>query len=77
MNLLRIRKSLGFSQAELAKEVGVSCTTIGRIERYKIKPSPTIVCKIKQICEKYGVEFVEEGESFAAWHLSAMYELKY
>lgn len=77
MDLLRIRKSLGYSQAELAKKIGTSATKIGRIERGLSKPSPAIVNDVLRICEENGVDFVNKDTSFVAWHLSAMYELKY
>lgn len=79
MNVRAIRNKLKYSQVELAKVLGVSSTKVGRIERGKNKPTPAMICKIKELCDKHGIDFVDEQEteSFVAWHLSAMYELKY
>lgn len=75
MNVRAIRKELKYSQVALAKSIGMSSTTLGRIERGEYKPTPEMICKIKQICDKHGVDFANEcdSESIAAWHLHTMY----
>ncbi len=38
-----LRKSLGFTQARLAEEVGLTPNTIARYERDELKPSPPVL----------------------------------
>lgn len=40
MNIVKIRKQLDLSQEQLARELGVSFTTVNRWEKGKTKPSP-------------------------------------
>jgi putative transcriptional regulator len=37
-----LRKSLGYTQARLAEEVGLTPNTIARYERDELKPSPPV-----------------------------------
>jgi transcriptional regulator with XRE-family HTH domain len=37
-----LRKSLGYTQAKLAEEVGVTPNTVARYERDEFKPSPPV-----------------------------------
>ena len=38
-----LRKSLGYTQARLAEEVGLTPNTIARYEREELKPSPPVL----------------------------------
>jgi putative transcriptional regulator len=38
-----LRKSLGYTQAKLAEEVGLTPNTIARYERDELKPSPPVL----------------------------------
>ena len=38
----RLRKELGYTQARLAEEVGVTANTVARYERGELSPSPPV-----------------------------------
>ena len=38
-----LRKSLGYTQARLAEEVGLTPNTVARYERDELKPSPPVL----------------------------------
>ncbi|MFL6230941.1 MAG: helix-turn-helix domain-containing protein [Pyrinomonadaceae bacterium] len=38
-----LRKSLGYTQAKLGEEVGVTSNTIARYEREELRPSPSVM----------------------------------
>jgi len=40
MDVKRVRKKLGLTQEQLARELGVSFTTVNRWEKGKSEPSP-------------------------------------
>jgi putative transcriptional regulator len=42
-----LRKALGYTQAKLAEEVGVTANTIARYERDELKPSPPVLKLLK------------------------------
>lgn len=42
-----LRKSLGYTQARLAEEVGLTANTIARYERDELKPSPPVLKLLK------------------------------
>ncbi len=42
-----LRRNLGYTQAKLAEEVGVSPNTIARYERDEFKPSPPVLKLLK------------------------------
>ena len=44
-----LRKSLGYTQARLAEEVGLTPNTIARYERDELKPSPPVMKLLKLI----------------------------
>jgi putative transcriptional regulator len=44
-----LRKSLGYTQARLAEEVGLTPNTIARYERDELKPSPPVQKLLKLI----------------------------
>ena len=44
-----LRKSLGYTQAKLAEEVGLTPNTIARYERDELKPSPPVLKLFKLI----------------------------
>ena len=53
ITLKAARVNCGMSQAQLAKEVGVSKSTISRWERGEVKISEKKLCRVTDIC---GVE---------------------
>lgn len=77
MNIKAIRKKLGYTQNAFSKTIGIHNGIICRIERGQLQPPPKVICKIREFCDEHGIDFEDENESFVAWHLSAMYELKY
>jgi putative transcriptional regulator len=42
-----LRKALGYTQARLAEEVGVTSNTVARYEREELKPSPPVLKLLK------------------------------
>jgi DNA-binding XRE family transcriptional regulator len=53
------RKLKGYTQAELAKELGISLTLLGEIERESREPETELVVKI---CDKLSISFQEMKE---------------
>ena len=43
----QLRKTIGYTQAKLAEEVGVTSNTIARYERGELKPSPPVMKLLK------------------------------
>jgi putative transcriptional regulator len=43
VQIKELRKSLGYTQARLAEEVGLTPNTIARYERDELKPSPPVL----------------------------------
>ena len=50
-----LRKTLGYTQARLAEEVGVTPNTIARYEREELRPSPPVLKLLKLIGTSGGV----------------------
>ena len=50
-----IRKQLGMSQEQLARELKVSFSTVNRWENEKANPSPMAKEAINDFCTKYGI----------------------
>jgi putative transcriptional regulator len=50
-----LRKKLGYTQARLAEEVGVTANTIARYERDELKPSPPVL-KLLKLLELFNSE---------------------
>ena len=48
-DLIRTRRALGLSQAELAKKASVRVETLNRIERAKINASPAVMEKLDAV----------------------------
>ncbi len=46
-HIKELRKTLGYTQARLAEEVGVTPNTIARYERDEFKPSPPVLKLLK------------------------------
>jgi putative transcriptional regulator len=44
-----LRKTLGYTQARLAEEIGVTPNTIARYEREELRPSPPVLKLLKLI----------------------------
>lgn len=42
-----LRKALGYTQARLAEEVGVTANTLARYERGELRPSPPVMKLLK------------------------------
>lgn len=51
-----IRKQLGLSQEQLAREIGVTFSTVNRWENGKTKPNNLARKVFEQFCKKNGVE---------------------
>jgi putative transcriptional regulator len=58
-----LRKSLGYTQARLAEEVGLTPNTIARYERDELKPSPPVL-KLLRLLE-LGKELSKAGRKAA------------
>jgi len=50
-----LRKSLGYTQAKLAEEIGVTANTVARYEREELKTSPPVL-KLLKILEILVIE---------------------
>ena len=48
-DLIRSRRRIGLSQAELANRAGVRVETLNRIERAKISASPAVMDKLDAV----------------------------
>lgn len=53
----QIRKKCFLSQEAFGRELGVSFSSISRWEGGKIKPSMSAMRKIKEFCQKHGIDF--------------------
>ena len=42
-----LRKTLGYTQARLAEEVGITANTVARYERDELRPSPPVMKLLK------------------------------
>ena len=42
-----LRKALGYTQARLAEELGVTANTVARYEREELRPSPPVLKLLK------------------------------
>lgn len=51
-DLIRTRRSLGLSQADLAHKAGVRVETLNRIERAKINASPAVMEKLDAVLNR-------------------------
>ena len=47
VQIKELRRSLGYTQAKLADEVGVTPNTIARYERDELRPSPPVLKLLK------------------------------
>ena len=50
-----LRKRLGYTQARLAEEIGVTPNTVARYERAELKPSPPVM-KLLNLLEAKATE---------------------
>jgi len=50
-----LRKRLGYTQARLAEEVGVTANTIARYERRELNPSPPVL-KLLKLLDLFDVD---------------------
>lgn len=48
-NLRRYRREKGYTQAELAKALGVDQSAVCRWERGELKPAPSKLCKLIEL----------------------------
>ncbi len=58
-----VRMKLYLSQAQLAKEIGVSFATVNRWESKGIEPQIVSLGRFNDFCERHGITFEEEGET--------------
>lgn len=47
IEIKELRKALGYTQAKLAEEVGVTANTVARYEREELNPSPPVLKLLK------------------------------
>lgn len=70
-----VRKTLGLSQQEFGKRLGVSRDVVNNIENYRVAPTELV---IKSVCHEFNVDYLwlteEEGEMFRA-RSDELYEL--
>ena len=57
-----VRMKLYLSQAQLAKEIGVSFATVNRWESKGIEPQIVSLGRFNDFCERHGITFEEKGE---------------
>ena len=57
-----VRMKLYLSQAQLAKEIGVSFATVNRWESKGYEPQLASVGRFNDFYEKHGITFEEKGE---------------
>ena len=60
-----VRSRLGFSQMELAEQLGVSFATVNRWENGRSKPAPTAMQKLTALCRRGDLEIEGSGESYS------------
>ena len=67
MRIALLRTSMGWSQAELAKRIGVSTSAVGMYEQGRREPSLDLVARLAQ---EFGVttDYLLLGESSASPH---------
>ncbi len=58
-----VRMKLYLSQAQLAKEIGVSFATVNRWESQGIEPRLAQLGKFNDFCEKHHISFDEKGDA--------------
>ncbi len=59
----KIRKQLGMSQEQLARELKVSFSTVNRWENEKANPSPMAKEAFNDFCTKHGIN-IDTGEAW-------------
>lgn len=59
----RVRKQLGFTQAEFGNALHVSYATVNRWENGKHFPTPLVLDAIRVYCEKNGLVFPYQDNS--------------
>ena len=57
-----VRMKLYLSQAQLAKEIGVSFATVNRWESKGYEPQLASVGRFNDFCEKHGIEFNDTND---------------
>ena len=57
-----VRMKLYLSQAQLAKEIGVSFATVNRWESKGYEPQLASLGRFKDFCEKHGITFDDKGD---------------
>ena len=61
--MIYARAMLKYSQAKMAKELGVSFATINRWENDNNSPSKTMIVLFEDYCKKHNINFDEERVS--------------
>lgn len=61
--MIYARAMLKYSQAKMAKELGVSFATINRWENGNNSPSKTMIVLFEDYCKKHNINFDEERVS--------------
>jgi DNA-binding transcriptional regulator YiaG len=55
-NIKEIREKLEWSQEDLAREIGVSLSTVHRWEKYGVKPSRLARRELNRVLERVGLQ---------------------
>lgn len=63
-NLVKLRKSAGYTQEEFAKQLGVTATHISDLENSKSNPSYGFIEELEMFCLKENIEITDMWELF-------------
>lgn len=66
MDIGSLRRGMGLTQAEFAKELGVSMAYVGHLETGVRKPSIKLAAKIEKLTGVYGLVAARVAEKAAA-----------
>ncbi|MCJ7743165.1 MAG: helix-turn-helix domain-containing protein [Dehalococcoidales bacterium] len=56
VKIKEIREKMSWSQEDLAREVGVSLSTVHRWEKYGVKPSRLAQRELQRVLERAGIQ---------------------
>ncbi len=62
-NIKRLRREMGWTQEDLAREIGVSVSTVQRWEGRGGKPIRIIARELNRLFQKAGIDTVQAGQS--------------
>lgn len=73
MEIRTLRKQFGCTQGEFSKMLGISKNSLVQLERYTRRMTPYFENKLREFCEKYGIEYEPTDEANVANHIKQMY----